>query len=243
MLKIAVCDDDSKVIPQIEKIVETYNRSHPECEPFTCQSFTCPTVLRDEIVDGELFDAFILDIEMEALDGFALAREVRNRMPMAAIILLSSHTEFHFTQEGYKVQALRYVSKLAMETGMMEALETAAQACQIADSRYYTISHYNDIVRIPLDEIIYIRRVNRTTEIVTVNDGRPVIRKPLKEVMDGLADKRFIYSDRSCIVNGDFVVSIQNNALALRSGETLPVSRKMMPKVKLELLRLWGGLE
>lgn len=129
-----------------------------------------------------------------------------------------------------------------MQATIEEALETAAEVSKTNETRFYTIQHYNDILRIHLDEIVYIHRVNRTTEIVTEKNGRPVIRKPLKDILRELDDKRFIYTDRSCIVNGDFVVSVQNNALCLRNGETLPISRKMMPNVKVELLQLWGNL-
>lgn len=242
MLKLAICDDDSRIISRMEKIVEYFNEAHEKEEQFEPAAFTCSMVLRDEIVDGKVFDAFVLDIEMERLDGFALAYEIRRHLPLAAIVFLSSHTEYNYTQEGYKVRALRYVSKLTMETSMMEALDTAAKACKITEIKYYTLSHYNDIIRVPLDEIVYIHRVSRTTEIVTADQGRFVLRKPLKTVMAELGDKRFIYSDRSCIVNGDHVVGVENNTLTLRGGETLPVSRKIMPTVKLELLRLWGGL-
>lgn len=243
MMKLAICDDDIKTISRAEEVIAAYNRVSVLDSQFSPSSFTCPTTLRDEITDGQIFDAFILDIEMEMLDGFSLAREIRKYMPTAAIIFLSSHTEYNYTQEGYKVRALRYVSKLTMETSLMEALETAAKACQFPDIKYFTISHYNDILRIPYDEIIYIHRVSRTTEIVTENNDRPVIRMALKEVMDKLDDHRFVYTDRSCIVNGNFVVSVQKSALCLRNGETLPVSRKMMSQVKTDLLSLWGGLK
>lgn len=242
MLKAAICDDDRKALSQIERYIEDYNKTHPEEVQFSSKTFVCPTALRDEVVDGEHFDTFILDIEMEGMDGFTLAREIREHLPTASIVFLSSHTEFSYAQEGYKVQALRYVSKLTMQATIEEALETAAEVSKTNETRFYIIQHYNDILRIHLDEIVYIHRVNRTTEIVTEKNGRPVIRKPLKDILRELDDKRFIYTDRSCIVNGDFVVSVQNNALCLRNGETLPISRKMMPNVKVELLQLWGNL-
>ena len=243
MMKLAICDDDSKLIAQVDKLIEKYNQANTEENRFLPESFTYSTALRDELADGAVFDAFILDIEMEVMDGFSLAREIRKYLPAAAIIFLSSHTEFNYTQEGYKVRALRYVSKLAMETSLTEALETAAKAHKTPDIKYYAISHYNDIVRIPYDEIVYVHRISRTTEIVTESNGRPAIRKPLKEVMEELNDKRFVCTDRSCIVNGNFVVSVKKNALCLRNGDTLPVSRKMMPQVKQDLINLWGDLE
>lgn len=70
--------------------IEGYNNAHTS--RFSVKEFQYPATLRDEIVDGELFDAFILDIAMETLDGFSLAKVIRRYMPDAFIILLSYHT-------------------------------------------------------------------------------------------------------------------------------------------------------
>lgn len=70
--------------------IEGYNNAHTN--RFSVKEFQYPATLRDEIVDGELFDAFILDIAMETLDGFSLAKVIRRYMPDAFIILLSYHT-------------------------------------------------------------------------------------------------------------------------------------------------------
>lgn len=174
MLKAAICDDDRKALSQIERYIVDYNKTHPEEFQFSSKTFVCPTALRDEVVDGEHFDTFILDIEMEGMDGFTLAREIREHLPTASIVFLSSHAEFSYAQEGYKVQALRYVSKLTMQATIGEALETAAEVSKTKETRFYTIQHYNVILRIDLDEIVYIHRVNRTTEIVTEKMAGPL---------------------------------------------------------------------
>ena len=69
MMKLAICDDDIKTISRAEEVIAAYNRVSVLDSQFSPSSFTCPTTLRDEITDGQIFDAFILDIEMEMLDG------------------------------------------------------------------------------------------------------------------------------------------------------------------------------
>jgi hypothetical protein len=61
-----------------------------------------------------------------------------------------------------------------MQATIEEALETAAEVSKTNETRFYTIQHYNDILRIHLDEIVYIHRVNRTTEIVTEKMAGPL---------------------------------------------------------------------
>lgn len=159
------------------------------------------------------------------------------------IIFLSSHTEFQFTQEGYKVQALRYVSKLIMETTLAEALEAAIQAHQKGEDSYYTFSHYSDVVRIPLGEILYVHRVKRMAVIVTEKRGEFQIKRPLRDIYAELNDLRFVFVDRSCFVNLNQIMSLAENEVTLKNGEKLPVSRKMLPVVKSTILKLWGGVK
>lgn len=44
------------------------------------------------------------------------------------------------------------------------------------------------------------------------------------------------------IVNIHQIIQLEKTEVTLRDGTRLPVSRKMMPTVKLAILRLWGEL-
>jgi DNA-binding LytR/AlgR family response regulator len=244
MLRCAVCDDEADTLDKVEKLVQNYNRSRCEEANLQVKRYTSPQCLWDEVEEGQSFDVFLLDIEMEELNGITLAEQIRKVDPVAVILLLSSHTEFHVTKKGYRVQALRYISKLAMETDLVEAFDAAAAVCKKAKPAYLTLTHYSDVIRIPVSEIVYVHRVGRMTEVVTQRQGNQRTKHPLRDIFVEIDDGRFIFIiDRGCFVNTDFILQITNHSIILKNQESLPVSRNMLPQVKTALLRLWGEIK
>lgn len=243
MIRLAICDDESAFLEKAKSMVLSFNQTHKEEVNFQVETYVSPRLLRDDVLDGKLFDVFLLDMEMEELDGISLAAQIRDKIPSSILAFLSSHTEFSFTQEGYKLQALRYVSKLTMETALVEMLEAAIREWQRKKPTYYVYSHYSECIRIPLSEILYIHRVKRKAIIHTERQGELSLMRPLKTIYGELNDPRFTYVDQSCIVNIDQILQLGKNEVILKDDTRLPVSRKKIPNVKVAILRLWGENE
>ena len=242
MLHLAICDDDVFALDKAEKLVQEYNRSHIYEYGYQVKKYTSPQLLLDDIYENSFYEVFLLDMEMEEMSGISLATKIRQKFPSVVIAFLSSHTEFQFTQEGYKVQAIRYISKLTMETTLLEALETAAKMIERAKPAYYVFTYYSETKRIPYSEILYIQKVKRMTVFHTDNNEEYQMKAPLREVYEKLNDSRFSYVDQSTLVNMDRIIHLAESEVTLAGDIRLPVSRKMMPSLKTSLLRLWGEL-
>ena len=121
MTRIAVCDDDAIFLERVEQLLKKYAKENDQTFGLTC--LQNPQTLWDEVNDGTIFDIFILDIEMPELDGLKLAERIRQASPNAPILFFTSHVEL--SREGYKVEALRFVSKVSMESELPEALDAA----------------------------------------------------------------------------------------------------------------------
>ena len=72
---------------------------------------------------GETFDVIVSDIEMPGMDGFDLAREIRDSgaWTQTPIVALSSRTLPSDIEEGRKVGFVDYVAKLDREA-LLETL-------------------------------------------------------------------------------------------------------------------------
>lgn len=241
MFRLAICDDDPFFLGQAEKLILEYNQSHQSESSFQIEKYVSPALLLDEILSGTVFDLFLLDMEMEEMSGIDLALRIREELPNAVIAFLSAHTEYQFTQEGYKVQAIRYIAKLMMDTALPEALEAATRAIERAAPHTFVYTHYSDTIRIPYSEILYLRKVKRMTVFHTVHREYQM-KSTLREVLEKLNDPRFAHVDQSTVVNLDRIVHLTESEVTLSNGLKLPVSRKMMPSLKSSLLRLWGEL-
>lgn len=238
MLRIALCDDDSVFMSELhQKIVNCYKDIN-SCENISITEFSDSVFLSRTISSNNSFDLIFIDIEMPQLDGLKLAEQIRTQLPATLIIFLTSHNEFSL--EGYKFGALRYIPKLDLHRRLPEALAAAQTEFSKLERKFLTVRHYNDVMRIPYQEIVYIHHVLRVSQIITLSLGIIKDNRGLKAIYEQLGDERFIYIDRSTFVNLDHIRQIKGNEVILRNMERLPISRQMLTNVKYTINRLWG---
>ena len=196
------------------------------------------SVYLSSVIDaGDSHDVFFLDVEMPKVDGFQLADKIRNKLPAAIIVFLTSHSEL--APDGYKFRALRYVSKLVLSQKLPEALEAVQKEFSALESGYLVVPHYTDALRIPYNEILYVQHILRSSQIYTLRQGIIKDNRGLKAIYSVIGDKRFIYIDRSTFVNIDFIRELKGNEIILRTGESLAISRPMLANVKETIVRMW----
>lgn len=106
MIRIALCDDDLPFLQHLHQAAGQWFADHQI--PFSCTDFSSAKLLLDSLQTIR-FDLFFLDIEMPEMDGMQLAKQIRETLPDSVILFLTSHDEF--APDGYRVQALRYLSK------------------------------------------------------------------------------------------------------------------------------------
>lgn len=237
MLKIALCDDDSQFVSKITGLIQSLLQNSTESPVIT--TYINPVALTASISDGERYDIYILDVEMPDMNGMDVARRIREFQPGAPLLFLSSHLSY--ATEGYKVQALRYVSKLDLENALPEALEQAVATLEKADTRSIMVQHYQNYTRILHKDILYVQKMQRSIQIVTDRQGVFKDNRGIKELFAEIGDPRFIFTDRAYFVNLDYVQELNGSWLVLTNEDRVPISRPMMAGVKKTMIALWGG--
>lgn len=236
MFNVSVCDDSQFDIEKIKNCLSEFSKK--EHIDFNISEFSNPEMLMYEVEDGKIADIFILDVEMPNMNGFDLADKIREHTETSVIIFLTSHDEM--ASMGYKSKALRYVIKLNLERDIEEALESAVAEISSADDKTITLHRYNDYWRIPYKDIICVSRISRQLVITTRLLGEITDNRGIKEFFDLLEDNRFLFIDRSCFVNIDYISQINGFSLKLKDGQVLPISRRSLKNVKQTLLEQWG---
>lgn len=236
MFNVSVCDDSQFDIEKIKNCLSEFSKK--EHIDFNISEFSNPEMLMYEVEDGKIADIFILDVEMPNMNGFDLADKIREHTETSVIIFLTSHDEM--ASMGYKSKALRYVIKLNLERDIEEALESAVAEISSADDKTITLHRYNDYWRIPYKDIICVSRISRQLVITTRLLGKITDNRGIKEFFDTLEDNRFLFIDRSCFVNIDYISRINGFSLKLKDGQVLPISRRSLKNVKQTLLEQWG---
>lgn len=237
MIRIALCDDNKEDMLQLhQKIIEWY-RENSKNQSVSITEYSDSVYLSSVIDAGDSHDVFFLDVEMPKVDGFQLADKIRNKLPAAIIVFLTSHSEL--APDGYKFRALRYVSKLVLSQKLPEALEAVQKEFSALESGYLVVPHYTDALRIPYNEILYVQHILRSSQIYTLRQGVIKDNRGLKTIYSVIGDKKFIYIDRSTFVNIDFIRELKGNEIILRTGESLAISRPMLANVKETIVRMW----
>jgi len=141
---------------------------------------------------------------------------------------------------GYKSKALRYIIKVNMERDIEEALDSALNELSAISEKTITLHRYNDYWHISYYDIISVTRISRQLIIDTNSRGELTDGRGIKDLFNLLNDNRFLFIDRSCFVNIDYIAGINGNSLQLKNGKELPISRRSMQNVKKTLIEYWG---
>lgn len=236
MIHVALCDDDPHFLKQLRQATAQWFTERQII--FSAIEFSSAKHLLDSVKETS-YDVFFLDIEMPEVDGMQLAKLIRETLPDSIIIFLTSHDEF--APDGYRVQALRYLSKQTWKKFLSEALDAATAQVEKQGTGSLTVSHYGNIQRIPHRDILYIRHISRYCEIAikageTIQDDRGI-----KKLFEIIGDGRFIFIDRGAFINLDYLQKIENRQAVMTNGHSLPISRRLLPQVKLTINRYYGG--
>lgn len=236
MIHIAMCDDSQYDIDLVCSELDKYSKKkHIE---FKVSQFSKAESLLYEVEDGKIADIFILDVSMPGMDGFHLAENIRKYTETSVILFLTSHEDQ--AANGYKAKALRYIIKLHLKRDIEEALDSAIRELSFSDKSTVTLHRYGDYWRIPFKDIISVSRISRQLVIVTAANGELTDNRGITEFYTTLNDKRFLFIDRSCFVNIDYISKISGYDLTLKDGQVLPISRRSLQSVKQTLLEQWG---
>lgn len=237
MAIIAVCDDNQAERELIRDEIEKFN-TLGKTERLTIREFSSSKNLWFEASDANIADIFLLDVDMPEMDGLELAQKIRENQPKVIIIFLTSH--FEYASKGYHLEAFRYIHKLNMEKELAEALESAAMKLNDASYSFLPLKHGDDYIRVPFTDIRYVQRVDRQLEIHTKNNGIILNNQGIQELFAKLDSDRFIFVDRGCFVNIDYIIRIvDGNVWISPTEEKLPISRRLRASVKSAIARGW----
>ena len=122
MLRIGVCEDDSKYRESLAFLLEKY--LHHRENDLIIEEFSTGDALLQwlEKHQGEL-DICFLDIEMPGKNGMETARNIRKKDARMLLVFLTGYREYVF--DGYEVDALDYLLKPVRERKLQEVLDRA----------------------------------------------------------------------------------------------------------------------
>lgn len=209
-MRIAVCDDEQRDLEQLCKLLARYDSA---CLPVR---FSAAGAL---LACAERFDVVFLDIEMQAPNGYEVARKLCEHAPHPLIVFVT-HTSAYAVQ-GYGI-AFRYLVKPVTA----DALKAVLKAVE-GEIRANSITLLIDGTEHVLDvrEILYLEVQNHTA-ILHLQDGTYTFRAALKDLTAQLPERYFCAPQQSYLVNMLHIRSADVLSVVMMNGDRIPISRR-----------------
>ncbi len=249
-MRIACCEDErvqSELIK--EKICGWCERMGKNCEIDlynSAESF----LFEQNGSDSVPYDLLLLDIAMKKMDGFSLARQLREKDKTVKIAFLTSDPSH--APEGYELNAWRYILKPVDDAKIDEMMRALCASMEKRESRYCLFEISGEYTRIDLDGIFYLEADGHYTVLHCKNRNFE-IRESFHTVLEKLNDaagltnhrsqdpaerQSFVKCHRSIAINVSKIQKIGKSLLYLEDATQLPVSRGMYQEINQAFIRV-----
>lgn len=230
--KIAICDDSMADREHLSNLARQWAQRaghHLRISEFpSAESFLF------RYAEEKDFQILLLDIEMEAMDGVAMARKLRRENDTIQIVFVTGYSDY--IAEGYEVEALHYLLKPLKTEKLFAVLDRAAEKLY-RNEKVLNLETGGEMLRVTVYEIRYIDVQGNYVTVHAKEDY--VVRKTLGELADMLAgDERFFRVGRSAMVNLSCICKVTKKDIYLKDGSVIPLPRGAYEKVNQAIIRM-----
>ena len=229
MIKIALCDDEAKILDEASSYINKYaeKKSNQRIE-ISC--FDSAKAL-DFALDESSFDIFVLDVYIGEEMGTALARSIRKRGIESPIIFLTTSVEH--APQGYETGTLRYLLKPLDPKKFYEAMDVALIQDERTRERFIKFKTQNGVERINASLILYSEAHNHYQYIMLNDDRQIKVRMTVAELY-GILIKHdgFVRLGSAYIVNLRNIKNVSNTEVRLYNNISIPIPRGKHTEIK-----------
>lgn len=227
MYRIAICDDERTQVELLRNYVAEW-AAGARREPVETGLFPSGDAFLFAWEDDKSWDALLLDIQMEGIDGMALARTLRGQGCHIPIIFVTGISDY--MEDGYEVEALHYLMKPVSREKLFTCLDRAAD--RVAHEPILLLdSADGQTLRLSPRDIALLEASGHRTQ-VTLKSGECLEAKAnFREVCAKLPPDGFVQCHRSYMAGLRHVQRLQKDCLILDGGQRVPVSRRLFEQV------------
>lgn len=238
MIDILVCDDNSNVLQQINKLIKHFEKNNNLSFNIQIKN-TADFILQEDYH----CDIAFIDIEMPGISGLRLAEELKKKNPDVIVIVVTSFQ--NYLDDAMRIRVFRYLSKPIEPNRFFENFRDALVEYKNT-SKTIILEIKDEIYSIKTKDILYIENKKHGSIIITKDLTLNINKKP-SELYNLINQPNcFVYSHNSYIVNLQNVIDFNKNTITLRKDREHTVSTYMSqrkyPEFKKAFLAFAGGI-
>ena len=215
--KVAICDDSDADRRYIMNMVRSW--ASAAGHEVQIDGFPYAESFLFRYAGESDYDILLLDIEMGAMDGVTMAKELRKSNDTVQIIFITGYSDY--ISEGYEVAALHYLMKPVNEEKLCLVLDRAAEKLA-KNERVFNFEVSGEMVRVPIYQIRY---ADVLGNYVTVHAQTDVTVKMTLGELEKQLDERFYRVGRSALVNLTQISRVTRAEIRLNDGTAIPLPR------------------
>ncbi len=235
MHKIAICDDEIKILNDISwKIKSECVKQDIKAE---CISFSDSKELLS-YMDNNVIDVLFLDIDMPLFTGMDIGRFIVDKGYKTRIIFVTSYDALVY--QTFEYRPFGFIRKTFFDEEIGGVIQRLRDEL-LASGREIIIKKGNEIVKIPLENIYYIESEGNYINVYMTN-GVEKYRETLGNIESELRNKGFVRCHKGYLINSVHINKVHSNELELVNGVRIPVGRSYDKAVKRTILELMRSI-
>ncbi|CEP80578.1 LytTR family DNA-binding domain-containing protein [Paraclostridium sordellii] len=217
MIKIAICEDEKEQQDLLKTHINQIFKGLPI--KYSLDIFNSGEELLKNYPKN--IDIFLIDIQLNEINGMDTARKIRETDNKAEIIFITSLIEYAL--EGYEVRAYRYLIKPVKYDDLKIHILNCIKEIDIKN-KYIIIKEQGNRIKLGISEITYIEVQKENITIHTLNQTYET-KGTMNNIEKEINCSRFYRCHKSFLVNLEHIKSIKQYIAVLENGEEVPISR------------------
>jgi len=221
-----IVDDNEDELKKVNKVLHQLSMS------LDVTFYThCHTDLTAKEINN-IYDLYILDIDMPKIDGFDLANVIFDNNPKATIIFCTNHDNLIY--EAIKLNTFFFVRKSFLENDLLSALQKYIKNYSHETSTYQYKTR-SETKYIKFEDIFYFE-VSRNDLYIHLKDSTTLTeRKTMSKVISELRNDDFLRIDKNFLINLKYADHIEDNYLVCKNNMKFDIPKNKMKQIKDEL--------
>lgn len=234
-IHIAICDDNKVFCTQLNNYIKRYSEENElECE---VSMFFNGTDLLYNYADE--YKIFLLDIEMEGMNGIETALEIRKKNQKAIIWFLTVSESY--IMEGYKAEAYRYLIKPLSYEEFSKEFSDSIKWLGEKYTKPIMVEYKNETFHLELDDIFFVEVLGHKL-IYHLNDQAITSIDSLKSIECQLQKSDFTRIHRSYLINLKKVKTFSKTEVVMKNNEKVPISKYKEKEFREAYTKLLGKM-
>ncbi len=230
MIRVAICDDDSKS----REILEKHTRRFFENgtlgdEMLDIQHFISGKKFLEKVRDQkESFQLVLLDIEMQDTDGLVV-KEWLEQWEDTQILFVTNYEKYAISAYGFRV--FGFLKKPVQYMEFARAIKPAWDELR-KKTRCISVDVWNGTKRILLRDINYIRPVNKYS-VFYMRNGRQIdVREKYRFLTEQLREADFVEIKKGWLINMANVESLNGRNICMENGQSIQCSFRKQKEIQ-----------